>query len=95
MHGKLMLVLFVLTSTALLAGCTDSDCKEKTKKSYFEYHVCIDSVEVVGVQSIPKEPIYNVTFYLPFPVLNGSALGIENVSKPDNWQIKIIDTRSA
>ncbi len=87
------LLIFCLMIVTIFSGCIDSKkAYEETRKSSLEYRVSINPSETIGDIDVPKETIYDVRILLPYPVLDGNAIEFEAVSKPDNWDIKVVET---
>ena len=87
------LLIFCLILITIFSGCVDSkEAYEETRQSRLEYRISINPSETIGDIDVPKETIYDVRILLPYPVLDGNAIEFEGVSKPDNWDIKVMET---
>ncbi len=84
---KIILLLLLVT---ILAGCVSNDY-EKTVRHEIEYSVTIDLTSPKGDNKVEGE-IYNATFYIPLPIKEEEAINLKNVSKPENWEVLVVET---
>lgn len=79
-----IVIMATLTGCVMSSGCLDLFAGEWTHN--YDYWVTIT----------PNKTIYNITLFLPVPMLNGEVhylvFDAINASKPSDWKCNIVDT---